>query len=210
MDINPYQSPATDFFSASFERCGERPVVDGKYLVVTSGMVLPSVCVRTNQPVGEGDLVRKSFRWCSPWVLPLILVNPLLLLLAYFILRKKCSLTFGLHPSVRQKYRRRVLFKVAAVFATFFAVLVSAVKGWDAAWFTSMVLGMSSVVALSIGNSPLKAVKYRQGMFWIKGFSPTFRARIGQMSFAESWRSVEPWVDARDDLGDGKSERGRI
>jgi hypothetical protein len=96
MDTNPFQTPETGFDAMPAVRLAGLPRVDGKCLVVASGTVLPPVCVKTNQPVSEGDLVRKQFDWCSPWVALLLLVNVLVLLIVYFIVHKKCSLTFGL------------------------------------------------------------------------------------------------------------------
>jgi hypothetical protein len=43
--------------------------------------------VKTNQPVSEDDLVCRDLRWCSPWILLLILLSGLLLILVYFLAR---------------------------------------------------------------------------------------------------------------------------
>jgi hypothetical protein len=133
--------------------------------------VLPAICVKTNEPVSEDDLVRKNFHWCSPWVGLLIVLSGLLLILVYFVARKKCSLTFGLHPRLRRKYRRRVLLKVIATVLLFLAIPFSAALDLTAVPIIVMVLFLVAVVSLFIGNSPLSVVKYRKGLFWIKGFS---------------------------------------
>jgi hypothetical protein len=41
-----------------------------------------------------------------------------------------------------------------------------------------LVLFLIAVVSLFFGNSPLRVVKYRNGVFWIQGFSEEFLANI--------------------------------
>jgi hypothetical protein len=45
---------------------------------------------------------------------------------------------------------------------------------------TALVLFLVAVVALFVGNSPLSVVKYREGMFWIRGCSGEFLASVNQ------------------------------
>jgi hypothetical protein len=175
-DINPYQSPETSPLDAPAEHADGRPWVDGGCLVVASGTVLPPVCVKTNERVSENDLMRKDYHWCSPLVGLLVLASGLLLILVYFAARKKCSVTFGLHPRVRWKYRRRVLLKVVATIVLFLAIPYSATVDDTALPFLVMVLFLAVIVSFFIGNSPLSVVKYRKGMFWVEGFSREFLA----------------------------------
>jgi hypothetical protein len=56
MDQNPYQAPATASFATQENRNFR---VDGKFLVVESGTVLPLLCVKTNQPLSKEDLVTR-------------------------------------------------------------------------------------------------------------------------------------------------------
>ena len=177
MDTNPYQSPLADAVAAD-HALATGPLVDGKCLVLVSGTILPAHCVRTNQAVTEGDMTRKRFDWAAPWVALLILVNVIVLLLVYFLVRKKCFLTFGLHPSVRRKYRNRLLLKALIAIALFFAIPVTAAIESTAAIVVAAVLFIVAVVSLFIGNSPLRVVRYREGKFWIKGFSDEYLASI--------------------------------
>jgi hypothetical protein len=187
MSINPYQSPATDSafpYGGSLDDggLGCPPVVEGKCLVVASGTILPAVCVRTNQPVSKDDLLRKQFDWCTPWVALLVLVSALLVIIAYFVLRKRCWLTFGLHPELRKKYRRRMIFKVVVVLALIAAIVLFASMDAPVGVGITIILLVVAVIALFIGNSPLKVAKYRQGRFWIKGFSEEYLASMQQYS----------------------------
>ena len=189
METNPYQSPQTSLAAWPDVRLAGLPAVDGEYLVVASGTVLPPVCVKTNQPVSEDDLVRRRFYWCTPWIAILIAASGLLLILAYFLVRRKCSLTFGLHPRVRRKYRRRILLKAVAAIALFLAIPLAAGVDSAALIMTVSVLFLVAVVALFVGNSPLSVVKYREGMFWIRGFSGEFLANVVP---GEGWSTAPP------------------
>ena len=176
--VNPYESPATSTIAIPAERLNTLPTVDGECLVVASGTVLPPLCVKTNEPVSKDDLIRKRFDWCSPWIAFSIALGAPILILVYFIARKKCSLTFGLHPHLRRKYRRRMVFKVVATIALFFAIPFSATFDAIAVLIIVMVLFLVALVSLFFGNSPLSVVKYRKGAFWVKGFSREFLAEF--------------------------------
>jgi hypothetical protein len=178
--MNPYQSPATVSDVISNQDTDNSPRVDGKCLMVVSGTVLPPFCIKTNQPVSKDDLIRKQFYWCSPWVGLLIVLSGLLLIAVYFIARRRCSLTFGLHRRVRDKYRRRKIFKIVATIALFFAIPFSTAVDATVAPIIALVLFLIAVVSLFIGNSALSVVKYQKGVFWIKGFSEEFLANIKQ------------------------------
>lgn len=171
MDENPYQSPTT--VSRAFPTDGGFRV-EGKLLVVVTGAVLPPICVKTNRPVSQQDLVTRQYSWCSSWWAFLILVSGLLLVLVYFLVRKKCTLTFGLDPAVKRKYRLRNLAKVVAVIALFFALPFVAGTNSMPAIVVVLLLFLGSIVALLIGNSALSVTKYRNGEFWLHGCSFEF------------------------------------
>lgn len=185
MDLNPYQSPTASCDATTAERFADFPSVDGKCLVVASGTVLPPVCVKTNQRLSEKDLVCKRFEWCTPWVALLVLLSPLLLILAYFLVRRKCSLTYGLHPQIRKKYRKRILLKIVAAIVLLLAIVLSASVDAAAVAMLFVFLFLVSLVWLFVGNSPLSVVKYRKKMFWIKGFSDEFLATFEPVVLGE-------------------------
>lgn len=175
MDFNPYQSPTTECAPALGDGSFR---VEGKLLVVRSGAVLPPICVKTNQPVSPHDVVSRRLTWCSPLVALLILLSGLLLILVYFLVRRHCTLTFGLLPAVRRKYRNRRLVKSIAAIALFFALPVTAAMDSTAVTIVVLVLFLVSIVSLFIGNSPLSVTNYRKGEFWIAGCSKDFLAGI--------------------------------
>jgi len=117
----------------------------------------------------------------------LILLSGLLLIIVYFIARKKCYITFGLHPSLLKKYQRRTKFTIAAAIVLFFALTFSAGTASMPIIWTELVLFIIAIVAIFVGNSPLSIVKHQKGMFWIKGCSNDFleRIRLGSINSSE-------------------------
>jgi hypothetical protein len=165
-------SPSESFAPSSLPR------VDGKCLVVSSGTVLPPICVKTNQSVSEGDVVRGNLYWCPTWVVLAGAFSGPLLILVYFIARKKCSIAFGLQPSLRRRLRIQTLLTVIGAVTLFFALPFAAATDSTPVVISVVALLIVAVVALFVGNSPLAVVKYREGMFWIEGFSGRFRSRF--------------------------------
>ena len=175
MDHNPYQAP-TVASSAAISTVNVR--VEGKCLVVTSGAVLPPFCVKTNTAVEPQDIQQRRLSWCPPIVGLLILLSGLFLILVYFIVRKHCTITFGLSPAIRRKYRNRRIFKIIAVIVLFFALPFTAAIDSIAVVITVFILFLVAVVSLFIGNSPLAITKHRKGEFWISGCSKEFLTHI--------------------------------
>ncbi len=173
MDVNPYHAPSV---KASAATANVR--VEGKCLVVTSGAVLPPYCVKTNTAVQQPDFQQRRLSWCPPIVGLLILLSGLLLILVYFVVRKHCTITFGLSPAVRKIHRNRRVFKIISVIVLFFALLVAAGVDSTGVIVTVFILFLVAVIALFVGNSPLAITKHRNGEFWISGCSKEFLVHI--------------------------------
>lgn len=184
VDTNPYQSPQTDCYA-----CENRQEL---HLVVSANTVLPSICIKTNQPVSQADMIRGEFYWCSPWVAILALGGPLVIP-AFFLLRKRITITYGLTPELRRKWRIWRIAKIGMIGITFVTpVLALAVifAIGSLAWPVGPgLIGALMIVALDvsfiallvsifIGNPPLTAVKHRHGLFWVKGCSAAYLARM--------------------------------
>ncbi|MBN2023719.1 MAG: hypothetical protein JW809_13110 [Pirellulales bacterium] len=181
MDINPYQSP--DYFEVVPANCAvpeSAPRVDGRCLVVRSGTVLPPVCVKTNQPVSNDEVVRQDFYWCSPWVLLLIFVNLLVLLIAYLIARKKCALLFGLQRTIRRRYRRRLLIKITVMVVSFVGCFYAGAADAPVLIVIALCVFAGALISLCIGQSPLKIRKHRDGWFWVQGCCVDYLTAIQQ------------------------------
>ncbi len=181
VDDNPFRSPASDLGfpdGKPFDLVQSGPMrVDGKCLVVKSGVVLPLFCVKTNTPLSESNLRKKSLTWCPPYVFIFFLFCGLLSILMYFILRKQCSVTYGLSAEVRRKYRTWLIVKSLIAVALFVALPLTA--GFDDTVSTAaIVLFLVSVIAVLVGNSPLSITNHQKGEFWISGCSSEFLSRI--------------------------------
>jgi hypothetical protein len=157
--------------------------IENGLLVVPSGCILPQICAKTNLPVTEQDMICRQLTWCSPWIGLLFFVSGPLLILVYFVARKRCSITFGLSPEIRRRNSQRTLVKFLAMFGLLIATVSLATVN-SAQWIvaalclTTFVLFLISVIALFVGNSPLSVVRHRNGMFWIKGFQHEYMAQL--------------------------------
>jgi uncharacterized Tic20 family protein len=120
------------------------------------------------------DIKRRDLYWCSPLVALLIFCNVLVLLVVYLVVRKKCSVIYGLHPSVRKRYRIAILVKSIIAIVLFCALFPLGSLNDPMAFTIALILFIFSILAVFIGNSPLRVTKYKDGAFWIKGCSPEF------------------------------------
>ncbi len=153
--------------------------VDGDALVLPSGCTMPMVCVKTNRPVTEKDMVFTNLYWCPLWVAGLVLLSGCLLIIVYFLVRKECAITFGLDPNIRAKKVIATIVKIVlaiAMLGTSIALAISDSVHWiiEPLSFTAFALFLIFVALVFLGNSPLRAVNYHDGMFWVKGFSPDY------------------------------------
>ena len=150
---------------------------DGDYLVIRDGAELPNVCLRTNEPAGEGSWRKKrTMTWNPPWVFILILVNILVLILVALLTQKKAKMTYSLSAASRASIvkKRGIAF-----------VLLLATVGLFYVGFTQLgdlvgvgMLGgilclIASLIFFAIAD-PIKVVKFRDGWFRIKGCSKEF------------------------------------
>ena len=161
----------------------EPPVADdyririvGDALVLPSGCTMPLKCIKTNQPVEERDMILTNLTWCPNSVGLWALLGSPSLVFAYFVGRELCSITYGLDRRIRYRnifFTMAKLLACAIFLAATILMAVSVSTHWitEALIFVFFALFLLSVVMLFIGNSPLHVVDYRDGTFWIKGFS---------------------------------------
>lgn len=133
--------------------------------MVASRTILPACCVKTNLPIAESEVKWKTLRWCSPWVSLWIIISGLLLIIVYFLVRKKCELAYGLQPNIRKKYRRRKILKILVVFVLLFSLPYSAAYASTPVMLVVLFLFIAAVISLFSGNSPLYVLAYNDGSF---------------------------------------------
>jgi hypothetical protein len=177
VEPNPYQAPAEmqPLASSGTARQYRR---EEKQLVVKSGVVLPLYCVKTGEPITEEDLRTRTLTYSPSYVIILIVLSLLIGLIVYLIVRKKCTLTFGLSPRIRSKYRNRVLIALFVAILCVGGIFLSVKLDNGMLMFASIVLMLVSLVVVLLGGSPLTAANHVNGRFWIKGCSRAFLDRI--------------------------------
>lgn len=183
MTENPYQSPTIVDSRGVLGDVRPTPRVDGKWLIIRSDDELPRFCVKTNEAVSVLDMRTKEFTWCSPLVALLILVSGPLLIIVYYLLRKRCYLTFGLSERLQRRYRRIFIAKVVAACGLFMAVPMIGATG-DQLSIVVLLLFLAAVASLFFGNSPLALSKHRDKEFWVAGCCKDFLDRIRLQSTA--------------------------
>jgi hypothetical protein len=153
--------------------------VEGDAFVCPSGCTMPQICVKTNQPVSERDMILTNLKWCpnslglwavlgSPW-----------LIVAYFAGRDLCLITYGLDRGLRSRSIFLTILKVLACALSLVAAIYLACSestNWiiEPLMYTFFVLFLLAVLALFMGRQPLYVADHRDGMFWIKGFSQDY------------------------------------
>lgn len=151
---------------------------DGKRVVVpVQGARLPMRCVKTNEPVAASDMQTKTLYWCSPFVALAALLNLLIVLILYLVLRKKVVLDIPATPAARRKTRQHgfialgiALLGVAAFVLPFFAP-----RG---AIYAFIPLGIVLLLGAAIWSvrrgTLLRVTKIKNGYAWLAGATPEF------------------------------------
>lgn len=157
--------------------------VEGNRFVTPSGCRMPQVCVVTNTPVSERDMVFTHLYWSPPWVALTLLLGGLPLIICYFATRKCCAITFGLSPEVRKKKRIVIAIKILVSLALLGGVILLSMAGphnkaAETGMLVCLLLFFISVVVVFVGNSTLRIANHRDGLFWIKGFSREYLEQL--------------------------------
>ena len=180
---NPYATPKAPSPSASISPASASACfTDGKYLYVADGAVMPDVCLRTNNPVGpEGWRKRKLISWSPTWVYLLLLINILVVLIVALLTQKKGYITYSLSAPTHQSIvRKRIIALSAFLFSIgcFFALFQLDTGQWGAALGLLGVLSILFALIALVAANPIKAVRFKDGWFRIKGCSPEFLATL--------------------------------
>jgi hypothetical protein len=154
--------------------------VDGELLVVPHLSRLPPICVRTARPVTDDDMIRQIFYW-APAAAGFLLLAAVPGWIAYFAMRKRCTITYAMHRSVRNKYRMWFVNKFLAMLALLVSIPL-AITYTSSAWVITFVITafFVSLIALALGNRPIRVKKHMNGKFWFAGCSPEYLAMVSQ------------------------------
>lgn len=171
--LNPYEAPQSVVKNAFPRGAGVR--ADGKHLIVTNGSALPMRCLKCNAECGEADVrITKKLHFASPWIYVLLLVNIIVLVIVYYIVRKPVEISFSrchLHAKVLSK--NRSICGISLIIA-----LISGIIGISYELPALTILALISLVTFLIVlirvTNAVVLVKHHKGEFWLKGAGPDF------------------------------------
>jgi hypothetical protein len=158
--------------------------IDNGALMLPSGCTMPPLCILTNRPVSEKDMIEANLYWCPRSVsFVSLLLSGGLLLIAYFLAREQFTIIYGLDPAITRRKAFWTGIKVFGAIASLAATVVLACSPYVSRLITGLVAAafvsfLACVAALFFGNSPLRVVDHRNGMFWVKGFSKAYLAAL--------------------------------
>ncbi len=179
-ETNPYAPPVTEVLPALLPTTQTGYFYrDGKFLVVSNHAGLPSRCVLTNQPVGErGWRKTVPIAWTPPWVYVTLLAGALVAIVLMLVIQKKAKITYCLSPEGRGRIRKKQMIGWLLL-AGSIGLICTGFKLLDGSALTYIALIggflflIASLIAFIVAN-PVRAVKYRDGWFRVKGCSPEF------------------------------------
>ena len=153
---------------------------DGKKFVVPLGNpVLPRRCVKTNQPVGEEHVKRKTFYWCTPWVYLTILLSIIVVIVLYYVLRKRIPLDVPLTAQAKDRLRTHGLVGAGVTFLGLAFMVAPIVNGDLGALLPiGIILLLGGLIYASVRGTLLRAVKMTENEVWFTGACPEFLASL--------------------------------
>lgn len=161
MADNPYAPP-----TVVLEPEPERPeiTVDGRYLILRNGAVLPSRCVVTNKPTqSAADRFWRVFEWAPSF-------RPVLR-------RGRCRVSYCVHRDQRlTHYRNRFLFG-------FTLLLIAWLALGNFVWWFSLLIPVNM---FGTPVDPLRVRSMKNGYFWIEGCSEDYLRDCAQQFGGQS------------------------
>ncbi|QEG33280.1 hypothetical protein Pr1d_05410 [Bythopirellula goksoeyrii] len=152
--------------------------IEGKFLVVEDKTALPMRCIRTNRSIGAEEYRHWDLPYIPKWLVIVMLISPFLLIIAPFVVRRRCRLKAGLSKSVGRNYLLLKFFGASLILFSFLGSLLGILLGSsDIVMFT---LGFAPIffwvgfAILILFASPLRVIRQDDDLFWVKGCSVTF------------------------------------
>ena len=125
---------------------------DGKIVVMRHDASLPHRCIKCNEPSDEPTKVRTVY-WMNPFLYLLFLISALILIIVYFIVRKKAEIDPGL--CARHKQRRTIALTFGWVAGLIGLFAIFAAIGSDSptpALIGVLLLLAAIIVGMSMGR----------------------------------------------------------
>jgi hypothetical protein len=158
---------------------------DGKRIVVPlRGGRLPRRCVKTNQLVSEDRIRRKMLYSCTPFIYFALLINILVVIILYYVLRKKVVLDLPLSREAQSAVTRNkiVAWSVFAVGLIMIFFGFAAVGGDEGTGIQVVLLGifmiLGALIFAALKAQVLRVVKIRGDNAWLTGAHKDFVASL--------------------------------
>lgn len=182
------------------------------FVIVRDGAVLPARCIKTNELVTDVGMKRK-LHWAHPALFLIILVNLLIFLVVYLIVRKQCTIRYFMSRYAKRRQLFKQLFAVGVLLFGFFGMFVGTVVDSIEMIVLGIVLLCAGVVMLVKFLEAISLVKHKDGEFWIKGCCPEFVRSIQEESRHGYGQIVAdtdevPVVELVDEPSSGPAHRG--
>ncbi|MFO0874236.1 MAG: hypothetical protein U0575_09730 [Phycisphaerales bacterium] len=157
--------------------------VDGKYVVVRSGIILPERCVKTNEPVATAPIT-KTLYWMHPGWFFTVLLGVIVLLIVYLLARKSCRITYFISPAVKGRTLRRQLGATGIVLLGIVAVIVGVTQDQWVVALIGVFAFLVGLILVAVFSNVLAIRKAKDGEFWLKGCGPEFVESIRALTSA--------------------------
>lgn len=150
--------------------------VDDIYLVTPSKTALPQRCIVTNQPVADNLYTAWDLPFVQNWLV-FFIFGPFTLFFAPLLVKRRCKLRAALSASIRRKYMLKKIGLLLIGFAPLALIPLAIYYRSDELVFLAVPGAIVSYVAAFsyvFLLKPLKAVKFNDDLFWVKGCSSEF------------------------------------
>lgn len=182
---NPYSVPSvTDEVLLPRDPQGFRII--GSHLMCSKTVELPEICIVTGSTT---DLVRirRKLSWSPRWLLLVLLISPILMVLIYLLIRRRCHVTWSMSRKLVRKLWGRFFLGLGLLVVGIPAIVVlsDALGFYDAAVYTVLAMIVGSIILILMSGYPLKVQRQESGtIFWLTGYSMRFIQAVSQTQSA--------------------------
>lgn len=178
---NPYSVPAvTDEILQADDPQGFRII--GNQLVCSKTAALPEICIVTGTTT---DLVRiqRKLVWSPRWLLLVLLISPILLLLIYLLVRRRCDVSWSMSRKLVRKLWGRFFLGLGGVLIGMPAgfIFSSAIGFYHIAFYSMLAMIVGGIILMLLSGYPLRVERQQGGkIFWLTGYSMHFIKAVNQ------------------------------
>ena len=176
MDENPYAPPESGIkFGEGVGRGTSDGIIgiEDNKIVCRSEVKFPESCVKTGR-VDDLVEVRKKLYWAPSWVWIFILINLIILAIAYFITRKRIEVVYYIDRNIRTNLRINATVGVLLFVGGFVGVIAGGVMETPLLLIGGIIAVIAGLVMVAIYGNTIKPVAHKDGIFRLKGFGDEF------------------------------------